>query len=152
MTALEKTRIGWLLRDLSHRGSVGLGGAQFNFDPAELSYIANNWIRTDHDQLITASAGVAYEWATILWNADSLYGSGLQGGFANTINLPPYFQLNLGAVKPWTLPGLGRIQGRVTIINALDTPYLMRSGTGIGVFAPQYGPLIAIYTGISKIF
>ncbi len=137
---------------LSNSIAKNVNSAQFNFPPTELNYIANNWIRTDHNQTITLSGGVAYEWATVLWNADALYGSGLQGGFANTINLPAYFQLNLGAVRPWDLPVIGRISGRISVINALNTPCLLRSGTGIGVFAPQYGPLIALYTGISKMF
>jgi hypothetical protein len=31
-----------------------------------------------------------------------------------------------------------------------DTTYLIRSGTGIGVFAPQYGPRIGFFLGVSK--
>jgi outer membrane receptor protein involved in Fe transport len=137
---------------LSNSIAKNVVSSQFNFAPDELAYIANNWIHTDHNQILTASGGVAYDWATVLWNADFLYGSGLQAGFANTLNLPPYFQLNLGAVREANLPVVGRIQGRVSILNALDTLYILRSGTGIGVFAPQYGPMIAVYTGISKIF
>ena len=34
--------------------------SQFNFDPADLAYIANNYIYLDHDQTYTASAGIAY--------------------------------------------------------------------------------------------
>jgi hypothetical protein len=152
-TSYKKKRLSaYLNAALSDSLAKNVDSSQFNFPPDELSYISTNWIHTDHDQEITASTGAAYEWATILWNADALYGSGLQGGFANTINLPAYFQLNLGAVRQMDAPIIGKIQARVSLINALDASYILRSGTGIGVFAPQYGPRIAVYTGISKIF
>lgn len=152
-TSYKKDKLmAYLNGALSNSIAKNVDSAQWNFAPDELAYIANNWIRTDHDQMLTASGGIAYTWATVLWNADFIYGSGLQAGFANTLNLPPYVQLNLGAVRVVNLPVVGRMQGRVSIINAPDVPYVLRSGTGIGVFAPQYGPMIAVYTGIAKIF
>ena len=57
---------------------------QYNFSQAELDYIANNWIHTDHDQLYTISSGVSYRWLETLFTVDATYGSGLRGGFANT--------------------------------------------------------------------
>ena len=35
---------------------------QYLFDPDELAYIANNYVYTDHAQLLTASAGASYLW------------------------------------------------------------------------------------------
>ena len=73
--------------------------AQYNFDAAELAYIANNWVHLDHDQRITASLGGAYRWRGTTWSADAIYGSGLRNGFANTGHLPGYTQVNVGASR-----------------------------------------------------
>ena len=37
---------------------------------------------------------------------------------------------------------------RAAVINMNDHIYQIRNGTGIGVFAPQYGPRRAFYGGI----
>ncbi|MBV8926524.1 MAG: outer membrane beta-barrel protein [Bradyrhizobium sp.] len=39
---------------------------------------------------------------------------------------------------------------RFDVINLFDTVYLIRDGTGIGVFAPQYGPRRGFFLGFSK--
>ena len=44
--------------------------------------------------------------------------------------------------KPTTL--------RFDIVNLFDTIYQIRDGSGIGVFAPQYGPRRGFYFGISQ--
>ena len=41
---------------------------------------------------------------------------------------------------------------RFDIINLFDTVYQIRSGSGIGVFAPQYGPRRGFFAGVSKKF
>jgi hypothetical protein len=41
------------------------------------------------------------------------------------------------------------VQARVAIINLFDRSYLIRNGTGIGVFSPQYGPRRAVFGGIT---
>ena len=38
------------------------------------------------------------------------------------------------------------------VVNVFDTIYQIRSGTGIGVFAPQYGPRRAFFAGLSQKF
>jgi outer membrane receptor protein involved in Fe transport len=124
---------------------------QYLFDPAELAYIANNYVYTDHAQLLTASAGASYLWNGTRFSASMIYGSGLRDGFANTGTVPSYTQVNLGlshdfnivaANKPTTL--------RFDIVNLFDTIYEIRDGSGIGVFAPQYGPRRGFYIGISQ--
>ena len=47
-------------------------------------------------------------------------------------------------MKPLTL--------RFDVVNVFDTIYQIRSGTGIGVFAPQYGPWRAFFAGLSQKF
>jgi outer membrane receptor protein involved in Fe transport len=124
---------------------------QYLFDPAELAYIANAYVYTDHAQLLTASAGASYLWNGTKFSADMIYGSGLRNGFANTTTLPSYTQVNLGIshdfnivspTKPTTL--------RFDVVNLFDTIYEIRDGSGIGVFAPQYGPRRGFYFGISQ--
>jgi len=39
---------------------------------------------------------------------------------------------------------------RFTVVNLLDTLYLLRSGTGIGEFAPQYGPRRGFFVTLSQ--
>ena len=124
---------------------------QYLFDPDELAYIANNYVYTDHAQLLTASAGASYLWNGTRFSASMIYGSGLRDGFANTTTVPSYTQVNLGlshdfnivaANKPTTL--------RFDVVNLFDTIYEIRDGSGIGVFAPQYGPRRGFYFGISQ--
>ena len=124
---------------------------QYLFAPDELAYIANGYVYTDHAQLLTGSAGASYLWNGTRFSADMIYGSGLRNGFANTTTLPSYTQVNLGvshefnivsAAKPTTL--------RFDIVNLFDSIYEIRDGSGIGVFAPQYGPRRGFYFGISQ--
>jgi outer membrane receptor protein involved in Fe transport len=124
---------------------------QYLFDPDELAYIAGAYVYTDHAQLLTASAGAAYLWNGTKFSADMIYGSGLRNGFANTTTLPSYTQVNVGvshdfnwvsATKPTTL--------RFDVVNLFDTIYEIRDGSGIGVFAPQFGPRRGFYFGISQ--
>ncbi len=121
---------------------------QFNFAPDELKYIANHYIFLDHDQTFTSSAGAAYKWSGFTFSFDGIYGSGLRSGFANTGNLPYYIQLNAGITKRIEMAEKGAIVLRAAVENLADHTYLVRNGTGIGVFANQYGPRRAFYGGI----
>ncbi len=125
---------------------------QFNFPQDELDYISNNWVHTDHDQTYTASAGVSYLWSGTVLSTDATYGSGLRSGFANTEHVPANVQVNLGALRKFTLGCLGPMEARVSILNVFDKVNEIRSGTGIGVFAPQYGPRIGFFAGLTKLF
>ncbi|MDB5653197.1 MAG: TonB-dependent receptor [Tardiphaga sp.] len=126
---------------------------QYLFDPDELAYIASHSIYTDHAQLWTASAGASYKWHDTKFSASLVYGSGLRSGFANTDSLPSYTTVNFGVAhdffvvapnKPTTL--------RFDVVNAFDAVYQLRDGSGIGVFAPQYGARRGFFTGISQKF
>jgi hypothetical protein len=126
--------------------------AQFNFSAAELAYIANNWVFLDHDQRVTVSLGGAYELGRTTFTADAIVGSGLRSGFANTDKLPWYGQLNLAVIQHFNEPIVGKFDVRLVVINAINSVYELRDGSGIGVEAPQYGPQRAIYAGITKLF
>jgi len=134
---------------LSRAEGTDIDSQQFQFDPTELDYIKNHWIYLDHNQAITASAGVSYTWNETRVYADFLYGNGLRAGFANLQKLPPYYPLNLGIEQKVQLTKTEAIKLRFDIVNILDQVYELRSGTGVGVGAPQYGPRRAFYAGVS---
>ena len=130
------------------------------FTPQELAFADSNWIYTDHTQLLTGSGGASYlfDHTNNWWidntklSATMIYGSGLRQGFDNTDHVPAYTQVNLGLShefkdtgwdpKPFTV--------RFDVVNLLDDSYLIRSGTGIGVFAPQFGPRRGYFVGFTQ--
>jgi len=137
---------------LSRALAKGIESGQFNFDPAELAYIANNWVHLDHDQTVSGSFGASYLWRGTLLSADALFGSGLRNGFANTSHLPGYFQVNVGVAHTFDAPVIGKLKARFSIVNLFDRSYALRDGTGIGVGAPQYAPRRSFYLALSKPF
>jgi hypothetical protein len=83
-----------------------------------------------------------------MFSLDGIYGSGLRSGFANTGNLPYYIQLDAGISKRIEMGDAGAVVVRGAIVNLNDRTYQVRNGTGIGVFASQFGPRRALYGGI----
>jgi outer membrane receptor protein involved in Fe transport len=127
--------------------------AEFNFDPARLAFIAANDVHLDHDQTYTASLGAAYKWeAGTQVYADTIVGSGLRNGFANTTHLPAYFQINTGVSQQFSLQWFGNMTARLDILNITDEKNQLRDGTGIGVGAPQFAIRRAYFAGLSKKF
>ena len=125
---------------------------QYNFDPDELAYIANNWVHLDHDQRLAGNGGVSYTWNGTRIGGDFLYGSGLRADFANSAHLPEYWQFNVSADRTFDLPQLGKTNVRLALINVTDKVYEIRDGSGIGVGAPQFGPRRGVYVGFTKEF
>lgn len=123
---------------------------QYLFGADELAYIANHYVYTDHAQTWTGSAGASYLWDGTRYSADLIYGSGLRSGDFNTDHVPAYTQVNIGASREFDLPNFGKFAARAAVVNLFDTVYLIRDGSGIGVFAPQYGPRRGFYFGLSK--
>jgi hypothetical protein len=132
----------------------------------EFQYIQTHWVYTDHTQIVTGSAGAIYRfcnrpanpeeiwwgsWCGTTLSADMIYGSGLRTGDANIDHEPPYAQVNVGIAREFLLPNDPKpVTVRFDVVNILDTVYQLRSGTGIGVFAPQYGPRLGFFVGVSK--
>ena len=125
---------------------------QFLFGADEFPYIATHYIYTDHAQTWTGSAGASYRWLGTLVSADLIYGSGLRSGFANTDHVSPYTQVNLGLSREFSTPWGKPVTLRFDVVNLLDYPYVIRSGSGIGVFAPQYGPRRGFFAGLKQEF
>jgi outer membrane receptor protein involved in Fe transport len=129
--------------------------SQYNFAPDELAYIAGHWIHLDHDQKLTSSGGINYAITdNTKVGADYLFGSGLRedGLTPNGVSLPDYFQLNLNVSHDFNFDGFGKLHTQLALINALDRSYELRSGTGVGVGAPQYGPRRGLYLTLQKDF
>ena len=124
---------------------------QYLFGADELAYIASHDVYTDHAQVLTASAGASYLWNGTRYSASMIYGSGLRSGFANTDHLPSYTQVNLGLSHDFNIVAPNKpTTVRFDVVNLFDTIYQIRDGSGIGVFAPQYGPRRGFFVGISQ--
>ncbi len=81
-----------------------------------------------------------------------IYASGLRAGFANTAKVSPYAQVNAGLAHELTGANGKPLTLRVDVVNLFDRVYQIRDGSGIGVFAPQYGPRRSIYAGVTQKF
>ena len=143
----------------SQVNSINITSAQFNFEQAELDYIASNWIFADHNQSWTGSAGAAYvfnmdsDWATRV-SADVLYGNGLRQTIVtpNDAALPAYATLNLSVTQRLPINGSKGTNVRFDAINVTDGQYQLRTGTGVGVGAPQFGMRRAFFVTMSQKF
>jgi hypothetical protein len=123
---------------------------QVHFTQDQLNFIAHSWIFTDHAQTWTGSAGLGYVWNGTRISADAIYGSGLRAGDFNLDHVAPYWQMNFGMSREIPMPGDKPIVVRFDIINVLDTTYQLRNGTGIGVFAAQWGPRRGFFVGVTQ--
>ena len=142
--------------------------AQFLFDPASAAYVQNHWIYLDHDQRFTGSAGVAYTWkegrntATRVY-ADLISGSGLRQDGGGTIDaagdpipngssVPAYYTINLGASQSFNVLSDKMLTARFDVVNVTDNIYQLRSGSGVGVNAAQYGMRLGFFGSLSMTF
>ena len=113
-------------------------------------YLSTHGVYTDHNQFVTGSAGFSYRWNGTTFSSDMIYGSGLRNGDANIDAQPPYAQFNVGVARDFDMPDRQPVTVRFDVVNVFDTIYQIRNGTGIGVFAPQFGPRRGYYIGIKK--
>jgi outer membrane receptor protein involved in Fe transport len=122
-------------------------------DPVELAYLATTYTYASDAQTVSASAGTSYRWHGLLTSIDGIYGSGLRAGFANEQHSPGYTQWNAAVVQyfdPWD--NQKPLTLRLSVINVLDRSYLLRAATGVGEFAPQYGPRRGLFVGLNQQF
>jgi outer membrane receptor protein involved in Fe transport len=137
--------------------AIDVESNQYLFDAPTLAYLQNNYHYTDDMQRMTGSAGVSYRWQDTTVTADMIYGSGLRAGdlsdgvVPNSLHTTPYAVINTGIShdfqwssdhKPLTV--------RFDVVNLFDQIYELRDGSGIGVFAPQYGARRGYYAGLSQ--
>src|SRR5579885_1636885 len=143
----------------------GWNSAQFLFDPSDLAYVQNHYIYLDHDQRVTGSFGVSYTWhessrySTMVYS-DALYGSGLRqdatDSNGNTIpngaSVPAYYSINVGVAQSIKLPQNRMLTARIDVVNLTDNIYQLRSGSGVGVNAAQYGERLGFFGSLSLSF
>ena len=82
-----------------------------------------------------------------------IYGSGLRDGDANIDTVPSYDTVQRRHRA--RLPAARRSEaddGAFRRHQPVRQVYLIRDGSGIGVFAPQYGPRRGYFLGVSKKF
>ena len=134
--------------------------SQFNFQPADLAYVATHYINLDHESVGTASGGFSYRFDNTILSANFLIESGLREGatapdgsnIPNGGHVPAYGIVNLGVSHDMTDVGLKGLTLRGDIVNLGDTNYQIRNGSGVGVFAPQYGARRGLFFGVSQAF
>ena len=124
---------------------------QYLIDWTTYVYLLNDYHNTDDSQFMNASAGASYKWEKFLFSTSMIYGSGLRAGFANFDHVPAYLVVNLGVARELELvPGQKPLTIRFDVTNVTDRKYELRAGSGIGVFAPQYGARRGFFVGLSQ--
>jgi len=131
---------------------------QFLFDTEDFNYIQSHYIFTDHAQLYSGSAGASYLWNGTRFSVDAIFGSGLRADGVNPdgttvpngATVPAYSQINLGVSHEFAVAGYKPLTVRFDVVNLFDSVYQIRDGSGIGVFAPQYGPRRGFFVGLSQ--
>ena len=129
---------------IGHNLQKGVVTGQFNFDPDELAFINTHSIVLDHQPMYGAAAGASYNARPFTFILDGIYSSGLRGGYADLEKLPVVVQFNAGVQGDFTLPLLGKVSDRVTVLNVLDRVNLIRPSEGIGIFQSAYGPRVTL--------
>ncbi len=146
----------------------GAASAQYLWaDNTVVNYVNHNWIYLDHDQRITGSFGAAYTWNEPgRWSTkvlvDALYGSGLREDadiipgstdlVPNGSSVGDYYTLNFGVAEKLRLAKNQSIVARLDIVNITDNIYPLRTGTGVGVNAAQYGERRGFFGSLSYLF
>jgi outer membrane receptor protein involved in Fe transport len=124
---------------------------QYLLDADEYAFLLTHYHYTDDFQMLTGSAGASYRWDQTSFSIGMRYGSGLPTGFANSSFNEPYVTANLGiAHELQAAPGAKPLTVRFDIVNLFDKVYELRDGSGIGVFAPQFGQRRGFYVGLSQ--
>ena len=67
-------------------------------------------------------------------------------------SLPSYAQVNTGMSHEFDIPGWKPVTLRFDVVNVFDTSYVIKDGSGIGVFATRMGLAAATISGLSQKF
>jgi hypothetical protein len=147
----------------------GAGTAQFLWpDQTTVNYVNNHWVYLDHDQRVTGSFGADYTWkesgrSATRFFVDALYGSGLRQdgpddipGSADLIpngsSVGAYYTLGTGVEEGIKFSGKERLILRVDVVNVTDNVYPLRTGSGVGVNAAQYGERRGLFGSLTYAF
>lgn len=127
------------------------------FNASDYYYISNHYIYLDHSQSFTGSLALSYNIAQTGTTPylEMICGSGLRqdiDGIPNGGSVPAYDTINLGFTQSFKWAGLPNLSARFDVTNLFDQVYEIRSGSGVGVFAPQYGARRSFYGGLTYSF
>ena len=142
----------WLNVAWATQRATNIVSNQQLFTADDLAFIASHYIYTDHAQWISGSAGAAYKIDKTTLSGKMIFGSGLRSGDDNSDHLPFYTQVDVGIAHEFEVPGAKPFTLRFDVVNVFDEVYEIRDGSGIGVFAPQFGPRRGFYVGYSQKF
>jgi hypothetical protein len=146
--------------------------SQFEFPLAQLDYSAAHYIYLDHDERVAASGGASYVWRGTRFGGDLIFGTGLRtdgnvptptgtltepdgsllDAIPNGLPVQEYVQVNLAITHHFEQAPIGPLDVRFDVTNAFDEVYQIRTGAGVGVFAPQFGPRRGVFFGVTKDF
>ena len=124
----------------------------------DYNYLLNHYHYTDDMQRMTGSAGVSYRWDdTLFTRQHDLRQRAALPAICPTASCP--IRCTPRPMR-WSIPASrttsngrptsSRLTVRFDVVNLFDQVYELRDGSGIGVFAPQYGARRGYYVGISQ--
>ena len=127
------------------------------FNAADFNYINDHYIYLDHSQTFTGSAGLTYRITQTETTpyAEMICGSGLRSDtdtIPNGASVPAYDTINMGFSQGFKWAGMPNLTARLDVLNVGDQIYQIRSGSGVGVFAPQYGQRRSVFAGVTYSF
>ncbi|MCE0496727.1 MAG: TonB-dependent receptor [Methylacidiphilales bacterium] len=132
------------------------------FNAYDYNYIQNHYIYLDHSQSFTGSAGLIYNITQTETTPylEMICGSGLRSdtdpgmpdNIPNGASVPAYDSINIGFSQGFKWAGMPNLKVRLDVINVGDQIYQIRSGSGVGVFAPQYGQRRSVFAGVTYSF
>jgi hypothetical protein len=127
------------------------------FGADDYNYINNHYIYLDHSQSFTGSVGASYKITQTETTpyVEMICGSGLRQDIDSAPNggtVPAYDSINVGFSQGFKWAGAPNLSARLDVINVGDQIYQIRSGSGVGVFAPQFGQRRSVYAGLTYSF
>jgi hypothetical protein len=127
------------------------------FGADDAAYISNHYIYLDHSQSFTGSLGASYKitQSETTPYVEMVCGSGLRTDIDSAPNggtVPAYDQINVGFSQGFKWAGMPNLSARLDVINVGDQIYAIRDGSGVGVFAPQFGSRRSVYAGVTYSF
>ena len=127
------------------------------FSASDYAYVQSHYIYLDHNQSFTGSFGLSYNIAQTGTTPylEMVCGSGLRTDgkdIPNGGSLPAYDSVNIGFTQSFKFCGCDHLSARFDVTNLFDQIYQLRSGSGIGVGASQFGQRRSFYGGLTYSF
>ena len=74
------------------------------------------------------------------------------GAAPNGASVPAYYSINVGAEQAFKVQNHRVLKARLDVVNLTDNSYMLRSGSGVGVNAAQYGARLGFFGSLSCSF